>query len=379
MTQVSEVKNQTVSTLESESAGAPEVLFETADGIGLIILNRPKALNALNLNMIRQMNDKLAAWAVDDAVKAVVITGAGDRAFCSGGDVKAVALAARGMKDGTGDGALVRDFFREEYILNHRIHTFKKPYVALINGIVMGGGKGVSAHGSHRVVTENVLFAMPEANIGFFPDVGGGYFLPRCPGQTGLYLALTSKRIKAIDTIYIGFGTQFVPSARVADVLQALRHIAWDEREKPHDQVTQAIEPFCAEPPADSEIAPNRAVIDSAFGYDTVGEIIAALQKDDGAFAQETLSAMYALSPTSLKVALKQIRLGATLDFARVMTMEYRISQTCAKSHDFYEGIRAALIDKDRQPKWEPSRIFDVKDETVEGYFAPLGAQDLTF
>jgi len=376
MTQAPELKSQS----PGKSADAePEVLFSAENGIGMMTMNRARALNALNLNMIRLMDRQLAAWADDETIHAVVLRGAGNRAFCSGGDVKAVALAAKAQAEGAGDGALVRDFFREEYRLNRRIHTFPKPYISLVDGIVMGGGKGVSAHGSHRVVTEHTLFAMPETNIGFFPDVGGGYFLPRCPGQTGAWLALTSTRIKAIDTIYIGFGTQYVPSENLPGLLAALHGIAWDARETPVDQVTQAIEGFTAAPPGDSAIAPHRARIDSCFGHDDAEQIVAALQEDGSDWAQETLTAMYGMSPTSLKVALRQIRQGAGMDFDDVMVMEYRISQAIARGHDFYEGIRAALIDKDRQPQWEPSRLADVDAAAVEACFRPPEAGDLSF
>ncbi|HYD19737.1 MAG TPA: enoyl-CoA hydratase/isomerase family protein [Patescibacteria group bacterium] len=356
-----------------------DVLFEVRGQLGLITLNRPQALNALNLPMIRAIDAKLVEWAKDKSIEAVAITGAGDRAFCSGGDVKLVAIDAKAAREGQGGGQLMQDFFREEYILNHRIHSFPKPYISLINGIVMGGGKGVSAHGSHRVVTENTLFAMPETNIGFFPDVGGGYFLPRCPGQTGTYLALTSKRIKAIDTVYIGFATHFVPAADMGALVDALAEISWDPRKKPRAHMTDAIEQFAASAPGDSEIAPHRAMIDHAFGHNRVEDIVNELSRVASDWTRETLAAMYAMSPTSLKVALRQIRLGAHMPFAQVMTMEYRLSQAVAANHDFYEGIRAALIDKDRQPKWKPERLSDVPDAEIEKYFAPLGARDLTF
>lgn len=346
-----------------------EILFTQKNGIGIITLNRPEALNALNLNMIREMDKKLAEWAQDASIHAVIVTGAGERAFCAGGDVKSVALDK--------EGNLKRDFFREEYTLNHRIFTFPKPYVALVNGIVMGGGKGVSAHGSHRVVTENTLFAMPETNIGFFPDVGGGYFLPRCPGETGTYLALTSKRIKAIDTIYIGFGTDFVLAEKMAELLEALAAIQWDARQKPAAQVNEVIADFAEPPPGESEIAPHREKIDKYFAHDRIEDIFADLQKDNSPWAQETLKALYGMSPTSLKIALRQIRMGAKMPFAQVMAMEYRLSQACMQGHDFYEGIRAALIDKDRQPKWKPANVNDVADKDIEGYFSSLGEKDL--
>jgi enoyl-CoA hydratase len=356
-----------------------EIIFEVRGRLGLVTLNRPQALNALNLPMIRALDRQLVDWAKNEAIGAVAITGAGDRAFCSGGDVKAVAIDAKAAQEGKSDGKLTRDFFRDEYILNHRIFTYPKPYVSLINGIVMGGGKGISAHGSHRVVTENTLFAMPETNIGFFPDVGGGYFLPRCPGQTGAYLALTSKRIKAIDTIYIGFATQHVPAARLPELVGALAAAETDARLDPREQVTRIIGRFDAPPPGESELAPHRARIDACFAFDHVEEIVAALQKDGSAWADETLKALHAMSPTSLKIALRQIRLGARMPFAQVMTMEYRLSQACMKGHDFYEGIRAALIDKDRAPKWNPPRLEAVPDGEVERYFASLGERDLLF
>lgn len=368
-------------TEEAVATEAPEaeVLCEVKGTLGIITLNRPQALNALNLGMIRAMDKQLVEWAKDDKVQAVAVTGAGDRAFCSGGDVKAVAIDAKAAQEGKSDGQLSRDFFREEYILDHRIFTFPKPYISLINGIVMGGGKGISAHGSHRVVTENTMFAMPETNIGFFPDVGGGYFLPRCPGQTGTYLALTAKRINAIDTIYIGFATHFVPAASMPELVEALAAIEWDARKKPHDQVTKVIDGFAEAAPGLSEIAEHRALIDHAFAFNRVEDIVEELQKVGSEWSQETLKTLYAMSPTSLKIALRQIRLGAKMPFAQVMTMEYRLSQACIRKHDFYEGIRAALIDKDRQPKWNPERISEVPDQEIEGCFEPLGEKDLVF
>jgi enoyl-CoA hydratase len=354
-----------------------EILFEVRGGVGLITLNRPAALNALTLNMIRALDQRLIAFAKEPTIHAVLITGAGDRAFCSGGDVKAVALESKAVRDGQTGGTLTRDFFRDEYTLNHRIFTFPKPYISLINGIVMGGGKGVSAHGSHRVVTESTLFAMPETNIGFFPDVGGGYFLPRCPGQTGAYLALTSKRIKAIDTVYIGFGTHYVPQENMAELTEAFCTYQWNDAKDAKEQAEQLIEKFTTAPTGESEIAPHREKIDRYFGHDRVEDIIADLQQDDTPWAEETLKAMYAMSPTSLKIALRQIRLGAKMPFAQVMTMEYRLSQALTKGHDFYEGIRAALIDKDRQPKWEPPRINEVSDQDIEACFDSLGDKDL--
>lgn len=356
-----------------QEAVSEEVIFEARGHMGIITLNRPTALNALNLHMIRLIDSHLIACAGDDNIKAVIIEGAGGRAFCSGGDVKTIAQSITRPEG----AALARDFFREEYTLNHRIHTYPKPYISLIDGIVMGGGKGISAHGSHRIVTENTLFAMPETNIGFFPDVGGGYFLPRCPGQTGLYLAMTSKRIKAIDTVYIGFGTHFVPAAKIFALRDALCGLSFEREADIRKDIDRVIESFTEEVHGESELAPKRLLIDECFGADRVEDIFAALEKYDDAWATETLAALYSMSPTSLKVALRQIRTGKSLDFGKAMTMEYRLSQRLVHTHDFYEGIRAALIDKDRQPKWNPARLSEVTEEQIDAFFAPLDSQDL--
>lgn len=342
--------------------GTQDILFDIKAGIGFATLNRPQALNALNLEMTVALSERLAEWSVNNGVRAVVIQGAGDRAFCSGGDVKSVAL------DVKAGGDLGRKFFREEYILNNRIFTFPKPYISLIDGIVMGGGKGLSAHGSHRIVTEKIMFAMPETSIGFFPDVGGGYFLPRCPGQTGLYLALTSKRIGAADALYIGFATHYVPSDKIPELIEALCA---------EQDAQSAIDKFAATPEEEPELAAVRQKIDLCFGHDRIEDIIAALEKDGSPWALETLKAMGGMSPTSLKIALRQIREGAKMNFQEVMTMEYRLSQHTIQGHDFYEGIRAALIDKDRQPKWNPARVEGVSGQAVDAAFKSLGQQDL--
>lgn len=344
-----------------------EILFDVQNGLGLITLNRPQVLNALTWNMARLMNAKLIAWAEDPAIRAVAITGAGDRAFCSGGDIKAVAKEA---KETGGKGPMCREFFRDEYILNHRIHAYPKPYIALVDGIVMGGGKGLSAHGSHRVVSEKVTFAMPETGIGFFPDVGGGYFLPRCPGETGTYLALTSARIGAADAVYVGFGTHFVESKNFPALTEALI------REK---DIDAALRPFTAAAPGEPALAQEQARIDACFGYNRVEDILTALSAENSPFALDALKAMRAVSPTSLKVALAQIRYGKHLSFKDVMKMEYRLSQHLLGAPDFYEGVRAALIDKDRSPKWTPATVEAVDDRVIEGYFSSLGANDLTF
>lgn len=352
-----------------------DVLFKVEGQVGIIVLNRPQALNALTLPMVRAMNVQLALWEKDTAVQAVVIRGEGARAFCAGGDVKAVALSTRAADPR--DAALSRDFFYEEYTLNHRIHTYPKPYIALIDGIVMGGGVGVSVHGAFRIVSENVMLAMPETMIGFFPDVGGGYFLPRCPGQTGVYLGLTGQRIGAADAVYIGFATHAVPLAAHADLLAALTAADLTDATHPRDAIEEIIARFSHQAKDDSILAPLREKIDACFGYDQMEDIMAALGDDGSAWAGETLEKLYAVSPTSLKVTLEQLRRGAGLHFAGVMTMEYRMSQAFMQSHDTYEGIRAALIDKDRQPQWRPARLADVDAALVESYFTARPGDEL--
>ena len=352
-----------------------EVLFTQQGAIGLITMNRPQALNALTLGMVRAMNTQLEAWATDDSVQAVVIRGTGGRAFCAGGDVKAVAMATRAADPAA--ATMARDFFFEEYTLNHRIFTYPKPYIALIDGIVMGGGVGVSAHGTFRIVAESTALAMPETIIGFFPDVGGGYFLPRCPGQTGTYLALTGHRVGAVDAIYCGFATHYVPTAQHQELLQALSETNFADAVDAKVAVEEVIARFAQEAAGECTLAPVRDAIDRCFGADRMEDIIAALAHEDSDFAAKTLQSLYAVSPTSLKVTLRQLREGGKLHFAKVMTMEYRLSQALVKYPDFYEGIRAALIDKDKQPKWHPSRVEDVTDEQVDAFFAPRPDDEL--
>jgi len=339
-----------------------EVIFNEENNVGIITLNRPKALNALTWNMVKKIDAVLVDWDNNKNIKAVIIEGTGERAFCSGGDVKSVALAGK-------NSDISKGFFRDEYIMNNRIFNFSKPYISLINGIVMGGGKGISAHGSHRIITENILFAMPETNIGFFPDVGGGYFLPRCPGKTGTYLALTSKKIKAVDCLYIGFATHFVISGRIDELREAI--VAQP------DNLEKILTSFSQIPFGESELERYRKDIDKYFSYKNVEDIISNLEKNNSDWAKETLNSMEMMSPSSLKIALKQIDLGADMEFADVMVMEYRISQSCMKHDDFYEGVRAALIDKTRDPKWNPLNLNDISNKTIEKYFEALGSQEL--
>lgn len=329
-----------------------EILFDERDGIGWVTLNRPKALNALTHRMVRALDDKLDSWAGDDAIARVVIKGAGDRAFCAGGDIRELYDVM-----GRGDADFIEAFYRDEYRLNNRIHTYPKPYWAVIDGVVMGGGVGVSIHGSHRLVTERSLFAMPETGIGFFPDVGATWFLPRLPGEIGMYLGLTGTRIGAADALYCGVATHFVPSDRIAEALDHLDQSNAD--------------------PGPASLADNRSAIDRCFSGDSLAAIILALQGEESDWARETLAALAAKSPTSLTVAHRQLRRGAELSFAEAMALEFRLALRFCKQPDFREGVRAAVIDKDRCPQWLPDTLDGVTEAEIDEFFAALPGGEL--
>lgn len=354
-----------------------DVTCEVRGSIGLITLNRPKALNALTLGMIGVIDPALRDWAADESVQAVVIRGAGDRAFCAGGDVRAVWDAGKARERGEGDGALTASFFAEEYRLNRRIKRFPKPYLAILDGITMGGGVGLSVHGSHRVTTEKTLFAMPETGIGLFPDVGGTYFLPRLPGQLGTYLALTGARVQAADLHYLGIGTGHIPSDKAEALVELLAgsDLSGDDPHKRVDDLVATFEASVGEP----TLPGHREAIDRCFGAGTVEEILAALVQEGTEWADATAKTMLSMSPTSLKLALAQMRRGVELDFDDAMRLEFRMMQGCMRGHDFYEGIRAVLVDKDRNPKWSPAALEDVGPDMIDSYFGTAAAGELSF
>jgi enoyl-CoA hydratase len=338
-----------------------DILFERRGHLGLITMNRPKALNALTHEMSLALDRQLKAWATDRQIAVVCIVGAGDRAFCAGGDIRA--LYQSGPK-----GALTREFYRNEYRMNRRIFRYPKPYVALMDGITMGGGVGVSAPGRYRVVTEKTLLAMPETGIGLFPDVGASYYLSHMPGQLGVYLGLTGNRIQAADILHTGFATDFALSATIGEIARAL------ESEDPEAVLVRLGEPLDEEPP----LKAHRAVIDRCFAGDTVEAIIAALEKEGGAWADQVRAALLQKSPMSLKVTLRELREAASLDFEDCMVMEYRLVQAFMADRDFFEGVRAVIIDKDNTPCWEPATLAEVTPAMVDAYFRPL-PRDLTF
>jgi enoyl-CoA hydratase len=343
------------------SAGE-DIVCERRGAAGLILLNRPQALNAVTYAMVRALAAKLAAWASDPAVTRVIIRGAGERAFSAGGDIRALYEAGR-----AGRQAEMLPFWRDEYTLNAYIKHYPKPYVALIDGIVMGGGVGVSIHGSHRVAGEKFQFAMPEVGIGFFPDVGATWLLPRMPGETGTYSALTGERLRTADAVASGIATHHVVSARFPELLDALCGNV------PVDALLAAF----AQSPGEGPLIHRSATIDRLFVGDRVEDILGRLDREaeggtDANWARATATTIRAKSPTSLKIALAQMRRGKTWSFKDCMKAEFRIVSRLVHGHDFYEGIRAVIIDKDNAPRWRPATLDAVSEAQVERHFAPL-------
>ncbi|CAL1290884.1 unnamed protein product [Larinioides sclopetarius] len=344
-----------------------EVILETCGNKGVITLNRPKALNSLNLNMIRKIYPQLKAWESDPAVKLVIVKGSGDRAFCAGGDVRALVEAHK-----AGQPSLAEDFFREEYQLNNLIGTFQIPYVALIDGITMGGGIGISVHGAYRVCTERTVCAMPEAAIGFFPDVGGSYFLPKLPGKIGLFLALTGYRLQGRDVFKAGIATHFVDTKSLKNLESDLMRL-----ENPSlgdiDRILLKHHEQCeADYKKEFALKPVMGKMNTVFAADSVENIMEALQKEGSEWSRKQHEIMKKLSPTSLKVAFQQLRRGANMTLQDNLKMEYRLCQRFMADHDFHDGVRAVLIDKDNKPNWKPATLEEVSEEKIDSYFKPL-------
>lgn len=321
--------------------------------IGRIVLDRPKALNALDLGMVRAIAAALDQWRDDPAVHAVVVESGSPRAFCAGGDIRGIrALALEG------DAAGIERFFAEEYALNLAIHRYPKPYVALIDGICMGGGIGISVHGHIRVATGSAVFAMPETAIGMFPDIGATYFLPRLPGQLGAYLGLTGKRLAGADAVHAGLATHFVASERLAGLRDALAAdgaaavAAW------------------AEPLPAFSLAAHRVALDACFAAASVSDILAALAGAPGDWAAETRATLDSMSPSALCWSLAAIRRGATLELPACLEAELRLTRAVTSHPDFAEGVRAMVVDKDRQPRWTPASVDQVDPAAIAAMLA---------
>ena len=332
------------------------ILSRIENGVGFVTLNRPKAINSLNQGMVDGLTAVLTAWEQDAAVDAVVLSGAGERGLCAGGDVVAIYHSART------DGVEARRFWHDEYLLNGQIGRFPKKYVALMDGIVMGGGVGVGAHANTRVVTDTSKVAMPEVGIGFIPDVGGAYLLSRAPGSLGLHAALTGAPFSGADAIAMGFADHFVPHDKLDTFTKAIAA----------DGVERAIAAHAVEPPP-SSLPVQRDWIDECYAGDTVIDIVAALRGHDAGAANDAANLIATRSPIALSVTLEAVRRAAKLDTLEdVLAQDYRVSSASLRSHDLVEGIRAQLVDKDRNPKWSPASLAQVTTADVDAYFAPV-------
>ncbi len=345
----------------------------SANGVGHITLTRSSALHALNEGMCRSVLDALNTWESDDKVQLVLVDHEDDtRGFCAGGDIRMLA------ESGAGDGRQAREFFATEYKMNVAIHNFPKPYLSFIDGVTMGGGVGLTVHGTYRVATERTLFAMPETGIGLFPDVGGGWFLPRLRGELGTWLALTGARLKGVDVASGGVATHFLPSELVSNVKAQImsadfEHGASEMLEEILRGATHAV-------PAGS-FETHMDVINRCFAHDRAEDILAALIGEDDEWASKQAEIIGGKSPRTVKVALRQLREGAKFQrFEDNMINEYRIGARQVQSADFLEGVRAVIIDKDHDPKWNPATLEEISDATVDSVFAPLADhEELTF
>ncbi|XP_039750088.1 3-hydroxyisobutyryl-CoA hydrolase, mitochondrial [Pararge aegeria] len=344
--QVTAVLKRTMSTQE------PDVLFETVNNAGIITLNRPKALNSLNTSMVTKLLPQLQEMETSKTL--VIIKGAGDKAFCAGGDVKAAIDKVEGPI-----------FFHTEYNVNYLIGKYKIPYIAFLNGITMGGGLGLSVHGRYRVATEKTMIAMPETKIGLFPDVGGSYFLPRLQVNLGLYLGLTGDRLKGKDVVKAGIATHFVSSKRLYELEKLLLRCTSDI------EVDNLLNKF-NEPPEEFSLAPNIKHINYCFAASTVEEIIERLEKVQNDWSVKTIETLHQMCPGSLKITMRALQRGAQLDLPQCLKMEYRLACRATENHDFPEGVRALLIDKDNNPQWKHKTLAEVDDDYVEDYFKKL-------
>ena len=334
----------------------PDLIIATEGQIGRIRLNRPSALHALTTDICLGIIEALATFEADDAVKAVVFDHAEGRGFCAGGDIRMLA------ESGKGDGSEARAFFHTEYRMNHRMFTYPKPTVAIMDGICMGGGVGIALPCKYRIATENTRFAMPETGIGLFPDVGGGWYLPRLPGKVGMFLALTGARLDGAECLAVGLATHYIAAADLPKSLTALSNSAND--------IAVTLKSHGIGAPL-ARIVENRTFIDRLFAADSVAGVMTALDADDSAWATKELATMRTKSPLSMAVAMRQLGEGAAMtDFADVMRMEYRIGVRVLAQPDFIEGVRAVVIDKDHAPHWTA----DASDAAIDAVFAPLPA-----
>ena len=348
----------------------PDLIVRREGGAGVIRLNRPKAINAMTLEMSLGIDAALDRFEADPAVALVLVEGAGERGLCAGGDIRGLYESSRA------GGDLGKVFWRQEYIMNARIARFPKPYVAFMDGLVMGGGVGLSAHGRHRVVTERTRLAMPEVGLGFFPDVGGTWLLSRSPGEIGTYFGLTGQTMNGPDAIHARFADAVVPSTKWADLRDVLTRVRPGTASA---EIKLLIDGFSTGE-SSGPVAAMQPAIDAWFAHDRIADIFAALQRDGSELAQATRKTLNEKSPRGMVVALRLLRLArASTSLEQCLVGEYRAALQVFASDDFREGVRAAVIDKDRNPRWSPPRIEDVTPEMVAPYFAEIGADELVF
>lgn len=348
-----------------------EVLFADFSGvhgdIGVITLNRPSAMNALNELMCIKIHEKLLEWGRAKEIKAVIVCGAGTRAFCAGGDIRSVYESQHQPEKSL-------QFFWHEYRLNHCIFHYPKPYLTLLDGLTMGGGAGISVNGAFRIATERFRFAMPETGIGFFPDVGGSYFLSRCPGKMGAYIGLTGEMLDAGDACYAGIANIYAPEMDLDTIKMAMIEAPWNDNVLMHETVKAVLKTFMIEAPS-AQLSQRREIIEACFSEPTVEGMILKLNGQGDPWAETIAQRLLTRSPTSLKVTLAELQRASALHFDDCMRMEYQITQRFLRTPDFYEGIRATIIDKDRQPRWRPSTLAEVSEAEVAAFFDKTQAQ----
>lgn len=349
----------------SETAAEAEILCEIRNHIAFVTLNRPAALNALSFGMLGELRALLARCARDEDIRALLLRGAGEKAFCAGGDIRAL---YQSFKE---SGKLHHDFFAVEYPIDYQLHSFPKPYIALLDGITMGGGMGLAQGSGLRIVGERTRIAMPEVGIGLFPDVGASYFLSRLPGCLGPYLALTGAQIRGADALYAGLADVFLPPAAIVSLVDELSGLTWTSDSR--GDVTRLVHAQAAQGLPAPSLSVLRPAIDLHFSQDSVAAILASLESEArpeyADWAQQTAKLMRNRSPTMMCVTLRQLQRGKTLDLAACFRMELGMVEQCFEQGDFIEGVRALIIDKDNSPHWRPNRIEEVTDASVDAFF----------
>lgn len=341
---------------------ASPITFNSKNGVGIVALNRPHVLNCLNLEMIGALKNQLLAWREDSSVHFILLKSNLQKAFCAGGDLKEVYEAAQRQ-----DTCFLKNFFEQEYELNQLIFNYPKPYISLMNGITMGGGLGISAHGSHRIVTDSSILAMPEVFIGFFPDAGGSYFLNKCPGKTGLLLGLSGYRMNAADALYVGIGTHYVPQENMSFLFEALTET--DISANPKEGIRAILDIFCMPPLMMSKLKENRAIIDEYFDEEDIGTLVGGLRLSKSFWLREVRDKITEASPLSVAITHRLLQRAKQLSFSEAMTQELELAMKFFDNQEVLEGIRSVVIDKDRAPKWSYASVADVPDSVVEAYF----------